>query len=163
MIGLIRCTETGEFLCMSHPVKFTGIYDRSAKRCAMPVHVFCCGMGHNIRTPLNRSAVDRCRKGVVHDQRYTMAVCRLCKLPDVENCQCRVCNSFSEYSSCIFLKGCIQLFLRTVRRNKGCLHAHLFHGHIDQVEGTSINGRGSHDMAARLTDIEQGKEIRCLS
>ena len=82
MIRFIRCTQTWEFVCMSHPVKMTAIYNCTAKCRTMSIHIFCCGMCYDICTPLEGTAVYRCGKGVIHNKRHAVLVCNVCKFLD---------------------------------------------------------------------------------
>ena len=53
MIGIIRCAEPREFVCVSHPVKFAGINDRTTECSTVTVHIFGRGMSNNISTPFD--------------------------------------------------------------------------------------------------------------
>ena len=104
MIAFIRCAKSGIFICMSHPVKFTTVYDCSTDCCSMSVHIFCSRMCHNICSPFDRTTVDRCREGIIHDQRYTMRMRNLCKKLNIQNSKCRIGNRLTKHQLCIWLE-----------------------------------------------------------
>ena len=115
MIRIIRCTKSRELLSIGHPVKITAVNNSTAHSCTMAVHVLRRGMCHNICAPFNRTAVDRCRKCIVHDQRHMMSMGCLRKLLDIKNSQCRVGDGLAENSLCVLFECCIQLFFCTIR------------------------------------------------
>ena len=51
--------------------------------------------------------VDRCWKGVIYDERYTMCVRCFCKFLDIKNGKCRIGDRFTENSSGIFFESCV--------------------------------------------------------
>lgn len=75
---------------MGHPVESAAVHDGTAQNRSVAVHVLGSGMGHDVRAPLERAAVDRGREGVVHDERHPMRVCGVCKLFNVQHGQGRV-------------------------------------------------------------------------
>ena len=154
MIGIIRCAESREFICMCHPVKVSGINDCSTYCCAMSIHVFCRRMGYDVCAPLKWAAVYRCRECIVHDQRYTMCMCCFCKFFNIQNGQCRVCDGLTKYRSCILLKCCIEFFFCTIWCYECCCNTHFTHGYFNQVESSTVNGRRCHDMASALAYIK---------
>ena len=88
---------------------------------------------------------------------------RLCELLDVQHRQRRIGDRFPEYGFRVLLKCRVQLLLGTVRIHEGYIYAHFLHGYRNQVIGSAVNAGRSHNVAACLADIKQGKEIRGLS
>lgn len=48
MIRFIRCAKPRELIRMCHPVKLTGINDRTTDCCSVSIHIFCRRVRHNI-------------------------------------------------------------------------------------------------------------------
>ena len=67
VIGFIRCAESRKLIRVCRPVEIAGIYDRTAQRHRMTVHIFGGGMRYDIDPPFERIAVDRGRERVVND------------------------------------------------------------------------------------------------
>ena len=120
-------------------------------------------MGHDVRAPLERAAVDRGREGVVHDERHPMRVCGICKLFNVQHGQGRVGDGLAKDDFGVGLESGVQLFLAAQRVYEGRGDAHLLHGDGDEVEGAAVDGAGRHDVVACLAEIEQRKEVGRLT
>ena len=104
MIRIIRCTKSRELLSIGHPVKITAVNNSTAHSCTMAVHVLRRGMCYNICAPFNRTAVDRCRKCIVHDQRHMMGMGCLRKKLNIQNSKCRIGNRLTKHQLCIWLE-----------------------------------------------------------
>ncbi len=80
-----------------------------------------------------------------------MGVGVLGKLFNIQHRQGGVGNGFAKDSLGVGLEGGVQLFLGTVRGDKGGGNAHLCHGDGDQVEGAAVDGgAGRNDVVARV-------------
>ena len=148
---------------MRQPVELAAVDNRTAKAGCMAVHILRCRMRYDISAPFNRTAVNRRREGVVHDQRHTMTMRSVGKFFNIQHRQCGVSNNFAKHSLGVVLKSSVQLLVRSIRRNKGRSYTHLCQCYINQIIAAAINRRGSNNMAACLADVEQSKEIRRLS
>ena len=148
---------------MGHPVKFAAVNDGTAYSHTVTVHVFGGGMGNYISSPFDGTTVYRCRECIVHDQRHTVCMGCFCKFLDIQYCQCRICDSLTEAGSCILFESRIQFFFCAIRIYKCYINPHLSHGHVQKIEGTSVDRGRSHYMAACLTDIKNGKKAGRLS
>ena len=148
---------------MRHPVKVAAVHDRAADVDRVTVHIFGGGMGHNVRAELNRTAVDRRGKGVVHDERHAVFVRQTRELFDIQHGDRGIGDGLAEHSARVGTERLLQLLLGERLVNKGHVDAHLFHGDAQQVVGAAVDSGGSHDMAACLADIEQGKKVCRLS
>ena len=51
VVAVIGSAETGEFIGMCQPIEIAAVYDTAADSRAVTVHVFCGGVGNDIRTP----------------------------------------------------------------------------------------------------------------
>ena len=129
----------------------------------MSIHVFRGGVRHDISAPLKRTAVDRRRKSIVHNQRYSIGMGNFRKLFNVQNRQCRIGNGLSEHRFCIRTEGCHQFLFRGIRIHKRHIDSHPLHGDRNQIKRPAINAGGRYNMIPCSADIEQGKEIGCLS
>ena len=148
---------------MCHPVKMSTVHDRTADCGAMTIHVFCGGVGDNIRAPFDRPQVHRCRECIVHDQRDPVTMCSCRELLNIKHRQRRVGDGLAEHQLRLRPERRIQLFIGCIRRYEGRLDPHLRHRNLDQVIGPAIDGRGRHNMSAALADIEDRKKVRRLS
>ena len=129
----------------------------------MSVHVFGGGVSNNVSTPFNGATVYWCRKGIIYYKGNPMFVSNFCKKFNIQDGKCRIRNGFAEHNFGIWLESCVQFFFSSIWGNEGCGDSHFGHGNRDQVEGSAINGRRSHNVVSALTDIEQSHEIGCLS
>ena len=162
MIRFIRFTKSRELIGIRHPVKATAVHDCSTDCCTMTIHIFRCRMCYNICSPLDRTAVDRRWKCIVHDQRHSMLMCCLCKLLNIKNRQCRIGNRLTKHRPCIVLECSCKLFFGAIRRYKGRVNSHLLHGYGDQIKSTSVDRGGCHNMASAFADVKQCEEVGCL-
>ena len=126
VVRFVRCSKAREFVCMRIPVEVSGIDNRSAERHCMAVHVFCGGMGDNIYTELERTAVDRGCKGVVADHRNAVLMCKFNKLVNVKYNTCRVGNRLGKDSFGVRLECFFQLICRRILVHEGSLDAESF-------------------------------------
>ena len=110
VIRLIRRREPREFAPVGLPVKIATVHDRTAHTGCMAVHILCRGMGHDIRTPLERPAVDRRGECIVHDERNAVRMGRLRKFLEIKNDQRRVRDGLSEHGLRIVTERRIQFF-----------------------------------------------------
>ncbi len=163
VIGIIRLSKARELILMSHPVKMTAVYDGAADCRAVAVHIFGGGVGNDIGPPLDRSQIHRGRESIVNDQRNPVTMCCRREFLHVKHRQGRIGNGFTEYQLRVRLKRSVQFLIGCVRRYKSGLDPHLGHGNLDQIIGSAVDGGRRHDMAAALTDIEDGKKIRRLA
>ena len=120
-------------------------------------------MGHDIRSPLKRPAVDGSRKSIVHNQRNAVGMGASGKLLNVKHSQSRIGYGFAEHRFCIVPEGRIQLLFGRVRADKRDIDAHLFHSNGNQVESAAVYGTGRHNVVAAAADVKQCIEISGLS
>ena len=92
-----------------------------------------------------------------------MGVSSLGKFLDIQHSQGGVGNGLAEHHLGVGPEGSVQLLLGAQRVHKGGLNAHLLHGDGDEVEGAAVDGAGCHDMVTGLAEVEQGKEVGCLT
>ena len=140
VIGLVGSSQSGIAVSMSHPVKSSRINYRSAYSCSVTVHIFGSGMSDYISAELYRPAVYGCGKGIVNNERNPVIVGGTGKFFYVKHRECRICDSLTEDSPGLRAECRIQLLLGTVRRNKGCLYAHLGHCYRDEIESAAVYG-----------------------
>ena len=105
----------------------------------MAVHVLRRGVGHDVGAPFKGSAVDGCGEGVVYDQRNAVSVGRISELLNVEYDQRRIGDGFAEHRLCIRPKSSLQLFRGAVGVDKGEIHAHSAHSHVEEVECSPVD------------------------
>ena len=148
---------------MSSPIKVATVNNGAANSRAVTVHILGCGMGHNICSPLKRTAVHRCGKRIVNNQWHTVVMSGLCPTLNIKNNQCRVCNSLTKDALCIWSECIVNFLVSCIWRDKRALHTHLFKGDSKQVKGSAINGGKRNKVISGLSNVKDGKEACCLT
>ena len=163
VVALVGRAESRELPGMCHPVEVAAVHHSAADLRGRSVHILRCGVRHDVSAPLKGSAVDGCGKGVVDNQWHAIAVGHTGELLDVEHGATGVGDRLTEEQLRIGAEGSLQLFLRSIGVDKGALDAEFLHRHAKEVERTTIDLVGGHDMIAGLTDVEHGIEVGCLT
>ena len=163
MVAVVGGTQAREFVGVLGPVEVAAVDNTAAEGRRVTVHVFCGGVGHDIRAPLKRTAVNGCGEGVVHNEGNAVAVGGAGKFFNVQHRQSRVCDGLAEDRLGVGAEGGIQLLLGAVGVDEGDLDAHALHGDGKQVEGAAVDGGGGDDMVAAAGNIEHGKEVGSLA
>ena len=163
VIGRVRLCQAWELICVSSPVKVATVNNSAANSRAMTVHVLGSGMGHNICSPLKRTAVHRRGKRIVNNQWHAMVMSSLCPTLNIKDNQRRVCNSLTKDALGIWPKCCVNLLVSCIWRDKRALHTHLFKGDSKQVKGSAINGGKRNKVISGLSNVKDGKEVCCLT
>ena len=163
MIAVIGSGETGELLGMGKPVELTGVDNGAAHGNAVAVHVLGGGMGNDISTPFDGTAVNGGCKGIVNNQGYAVCVSSLGKTLDIQNSQSGVGNGLTKNGFGVGLESGFQLFVGAVRRDEREVDAHLLHGDGEQVKGAAVDGAAGHHMVATGSDIEYCVEVGSLT
>ena len=104
----------------------------------MSVHIFGGGVGNDICTPLEGTAVYRCGKGVIHNKRHAVLVCNVCKFLDVQDDQSRISDGFCKENLCVRFKCGSDLFFCCIGINKGAVNAKFLEGDGKKVGGSSV-------------------------
>ena len=81
---------------MGVPIEVAAVHYGTAYRCGVSVHIFSGGVGDDVCSPFKRAAVDRCGKGVVHNQGHTVFVGHPGEAFYVEHVATRIRNGFAE-------------------------------------------------------------------
>ena len=163
VVALVRCGEARELVCVGHPVELAGVDDCSADRCAVAVHVLGGRVGDDVGTELDRAAVDRCREGVVHDERHTVGVGCVCEFLKIKDGQSRIGDGLAEDRLRVGLEGLIELLGRAVRGDEGEVDAHFPHGDVEEIVGAAVDGGAGNDMVALVRDVEDREEVGGLA
>ena len=116
------------------PVEFSGVYYAAADDGGGSLHVFGGGVGDDVSSPLERSAVDGSSKGIVHNERNSVSMRCLCKALYIKNGQRRVGDGLAEYRLGVRPEGRLKFLVGTKRIHKGEFHAHSGHGNGKEVE-----------------------------
>ena len=163
MVGIVRRSESGEFLRMGHPVEVAGIHDRAAHAGAVTVHIFGGGVRDDIHAILERSAIDGRRERIVDDQRHAVTMRRVRELFEIKHDECRIGDGFAEDRLGVRLECRFELFFGAVRAYERAFDAHFAHGHVDEVERAAVDRGGCDDVVAVVADVEQCEEVRRLA
>ena len=163
VVALIGRAESRELLGMRHPVEVAAVHHSATDLRSRSVHIFRGGVRHNVSAPLKGTAVDRCGKGVVDNQRHAIAVGHTSEFFYVEHSAAGVGNRFAEKQLSIGTEGSLQFFFRGIGIDKGALDAEFLHRHAKEVERAAIDLVGGHDMIAGHADVEHGIEVCRLS
>ena len=112
MITLVGCAESGELLGIGHPVEVTAVHHDTAYLRGQSVHVLCGGVGHDVGTPFEGTAVDRCGEGVVHDEGHPVLMGDLRKALDVEHGTAGIRDGLAEDGLRVGTEGSLNLLVR---------------------------------------------------
>ena len=139
VVGVVRRGQAGELVRVGHPIEVAGVHDRAADAGAVAIHVLGGRMGHDVHAVLERTAVDRRRERVVHDDRHAVVMRGGDELVEVEHDQRRIRDRFGEHGLGIRLERGVQLLRRAVGAHERALDAHLAHRHVDQIERAAVD------------------------
>ena len=162
VIGLIRLRQSLKLVMMGFPVKIAAVHNTAAYRSRVAVHVLGGAVGHNIRSPLKGTAVDGGGKGIIHNQRHSMAVGHSRELLNIQHRQSRIGDSLREKGLGIGSEGLFQLLLRGVRVHQGTLYPHLGDSHRKQIGGSAVNSPGAYDVISRLAEVHHRIKVSRL-
>ena len=162
MIRFIRLSQSREF-AGSSPVKLTAVHNDTTHLDGMAIHVFGGGMNDDICTEFKGTAQDWGSKGVIYNQRDTIAVCQLCHFFKVQYMQCRIGNGFTEYCLSVGLDCLLQLLQRCVAIHKGDIHTHFLQGNTQKIEGAAIHSGCTDNMVTGLRNIQGSQQSSSLS
>ena len=163
VIRLIGGAESRELVSMGIPIKVTTIDDTSAHLCGVTVHIFRRRMRHDIRTPFERTAVDRCGEGVIDNQRNAVLMGNTGKLLDIENLTSRIRDGLTEQCLRIRTEGFVDFLLAGLLRDERTLDTKLFQRHTEKVVCSTVNFVRGDEMITCLADIKERIEVRSLS
>ena len=119
-------------------------------------------MDDDIRAPLNGTAVDGRRKGIIDDQRDFMRVSDLREHLDIDNVERGIGDGLDEYRLGIGLEAGCKLVSGDRRADKIEVDSQITQGLIEQIEGAAVDRGGRDDMVAGLGDIgdtDQGRRL----
>ena len=120
-------------------------------------------MDNDICAPLDRSAKVWSSESIINDKRNAILMGDICKTLDIENCQRRVCDSFTENKLCIILECRLYLIICSVGVNIDTLYAKSFHCYAEKVYGAAIDRSGSYKAVPCLTDVQDRAKCGSLS
>ena len=163
MIAVVRLRHARKAVGIGHPVKVTAVNHTSAHGGGVAFHVFGGRVRHDVGPPLKRAAVNGSGKRIVHNQGHAMTVSHTRKAFNIEHMPTRIGYRFAKHTLGVGAEGFFNLLVTGIGINKGTVNTHLLHGHAKQIERTTVNGVGSQDMVAGLTNIEHGKKVGCLA
>ena len=105
-------------------------------------------MGYHISSPLKRTAVDWCGKGVVNYERDALLVCDTRKALYVKDFSSRIGNSLSEKAFCPRRECSLDFLVACPLIDKSTFNSHLLEGHPEEVEGSAVNSTGRDDVVS---------------
>ena len=97
-------------------------------------------MGYDINAPIKYTAVNRCCKSVVNNERNAVFVSNFGKSLDIKNIKARIRNCFAENSLCVRLKCSLNFLLCSVRAYKGKVNSELVPGIVGGLFKGGTNG-----------------------
>ena len=136
------------------PVEFSGVYYAAADDGGGSLHVFGGGVGDNVSSPLERSAVDGSSKGIVHDEGNSVCVGCFCETLYVKDRKGGVGDGLAEYRLGVRPEGRLKFLVGTKRIHESDFHAHPGHGHRKKIEGSSVDCSRGYDVIAVACDVE---------
>ena len=163
MVTLVGSRQTGELGAMGFPVEVSAVHNCTAYLCGVAVHIFGGGVGNDVASPFEGTAVNGCGEGVVDNQGNAVTVSHLGKTLDVEHVAARVGDGFAKEAFRVGTELLLDALVVPVRVDECALYAQFLHGHTKEVIGAAIDvGRGD-EMVACLADVEHGIEVCRLS
>ena len=129
VVAFVWRAEPRILLRVRHPVEIAAVHDDAAERSAVAVHVLCRRVGHNVRAPANRLAVDGRGEGVVHNQRNAVPMRRLSEFLNVQHGQRGIGNRFAEHGARVRAEGAVKFVVRRVGGDEGGRNSHLLQRH----------------------------------
>ena len=147
---------------MGFPIKVSAVHDTAAYAGGVPVHILGGRVHHDIRSPFERTAVDRCREGIINDQGHSVAVGNAGKLLNIEHFERRIGDCLTKQRFRVRAESSRNLFFIGIGADECDVDAQFFHCHPKEVERSAIDGRRTDEVIACLADIEYGIEIGSL-
>ena len=148
---------------MCHPIETARVHNGAAHRRAVAVHVLGGGVRHDVRSPLDGTAVNGRGERVVDDQGHAVGMGRRSETLDIENGERRVGDCLAEHALSVRSKRRLKLLLGSVGGYEGALDAHAVHGVGEQVVAAAVNRGARHHMVTVTRDVEHGEEVRRLA
>src|SRR5574344_360859 len=96
-------------------------------------------MSHNICAEFKRSAVDRGCECIVNNKRYTVLMCKSCKLFKIKNGACRISNCLTKDTLRIRLDILAKLLVRKLLVDKCAFDAHLCHCNSEKIVSSAVD------------------------
>ena len=162
VIGIVGRGEAREKVGMGIPVEVAAIDDDTPHSTCMTIHILGGGVGDDVGSPLNGTAVDGRSEGVVDDKGHAVLVRQTGKALDVQHFAAWVADGFAEDTARIGAESLLQLLVSGILIDEGDVDAHLLHRDAKEVECASVDGAGADDVAAALADVKRGKEVGSL-
>ncbi len=159
VISRVGSAQSGEFVCVGGPVKIAAVHDCTSYRNSLTVNILCSGMSDNVHSPLERTAIDGCREGIVHNDRDTVVVCNAHKFLQIHHPHSGIGEGLSEKQLGIGSEGRIDLLFGSILIDECHIDAHFLECRAEQVVCPPVNAGGADHMVSRLTDIEASEEI----
>lgn len=78
---------------------------------------------------------------------------------DIQHHKRRVGDDFAEHGLGVGLKRRLQFLIGAIGLHEREFHAHLAHGHREQIVRAAVDGGAGHDMIAACGDIERRIEV----
>ena len=120
-------------------------------------------MSYDIAAEFDRTAMNGCREGVVHDERDAVVVSKCCELLDIKDINSRIGDRLTEDALGIGSDILLKLFERQCLINECALDTHLLEGYSEEIVCTAVDICGCDEMIACLADIEYCEEVCCLT
>ena len=163
VIAVVGGTQAWELVGVFGPVEFAAVHDAATHSDTVTVHVLGGGVGDDVSTPLDGTAVDGRGKGVVDDEGKAVVMGGLGKDLDIQHRQSRVGDGFAEDQLGVGANGGANFLVSSIRADEGSIDAHALHGDGNQIKGAAVDGGGGDNVIAAGADIEHGVEIGSLT
>ena len=160
MVTRIRFHELRELAV--RPVETAFFHDDAADTGRMAVDIFRGGMRHDVRAELKRTAEERGRKSVVHDQRKSVFVSDFRHFFDIQHNQGGIRKHLGKDSLGIRADRRLKLLRRRFRQDKGKLHAHFLQCIGKQGDRSAVKTGNRDNMVAAARNIHDRQRIRVL-
>ena len=163
VITFVRLCQTREFVGMSRPIKLATVDDATSYTATLSVEIFRRGVGHDVGSPFEGTAVHRCRERIVHHERHSVGMCKACPTLNVAHTATRVSDGFAKHQLRVGAESSLNFLVSGIETDKGTVDAHFLERYGKEVEGAAIDAVGGDKVVASIADVEHCEEVGSLS
>ena len=160
MIGGVGLGKFGE--AALRPVKAAAVHNDAAHLNGMPVHIFGCGVHHDVRAEVEGAAEYGRGKGIVDDQRQAVAVRQGGHALDIQHVQRGIGQRFAEDGAGLGTDGLFDFGIGSRLIDEGHFDSHFFERDGKKIEGAAVDAGRADDVIAAAGNIENGQQVRRL-
>ena len=128
MVRRVRLAKSRELLGMRFPIEIAAVHDTTAYARGMAVHIFGRGVRDDVRSPFERTAIDRRGERIIDDQGYAMIMGDVGELLHVQYHNARIGDHLAEHRFRVRAERLGDLFLARVLIYERAFDSQLLQG-----------------------------------